>query len=128
FVVHSMPSGAAAPLGELKMEVANVHSGRSVYDLSLRMHQTPQGLIGAFEYNTDLFERATLERMIEHFLVLLEGAVADPGRRLADLPLLTEAERARLLMRWGTNAENFSEEFSLRELAELLGARALYVL
>jgi non-ribosomal peptide synthetase component F len=92
------------------------------------MHQTPQGLIGAFEYNTDLFERATLDRMTEHFLVLLEGAVADPGRRLADLPLLTEAERDRLLTEWGRNAENFSEEFSLRKLAELLGARALYVL
>ena len=128
FVVHSMPSGEAPPPGELKMEVANVHSGRSVYDLSLRMHQTPQGLIGAFEYNIDLFERATLERMVEHFLVLLEGAVADPGRRLADLPLLTEAERARLLTQWGRNAENFSEEFSLGELAEQVGARVLYVL
>jgi non-ribosomal peptide synthetase component F len=45
------------------------------------------------QYNTDLFDGATIERMAGHFVTLLDGIVTDPGRRLRELPLLTEFER-----------------------------------
>ena len=49
------------------------------------------------EYNTDLFEAATIERMLRHFEVLLEGVIADPDdAQSRELPLLTEAERAQV--------------------------------
>jgi amino acid adenylation domain-containing protein len=92
FVVHSAPKSAVS-LSDVRMEIASAHSGRSIYDLTLRMHHTPRGLVGGFEYNTDLFEEATIRRMIEHFHTLLAGVVADPDCRLAALPLLAEAER-----------------------------------
>ena len=50
-------------------------------------------LICALQYNTDLFDRATIERMAGHFTTLLRGLVADPDKRLSELPLLTEAEK-----------------------------------
>jgi hypothetical protein len=92
FVVHSAPKTAVS-LSDVRMEIASAHSGRSIYDLTLRMHHTPRRLMGGFEYNTDLFEEATIQRMIEHFHTLLAGIIADPDCRLAELPLLTEAER-----------------------------------
>jgi amino acid adenylation domain-containing protein len=51
-------------------------------------------------YATALFEVATARRLLEHLRVLLEGAVADPGRRLSTLPLLTDAELRRELVEW----------------------------
>ncbi len=54
------------------------------------------GLLLSFEYATDLFEAATIERLAGHFQTLLAGAVAAPGRRLSELPLLTAGERQQL--------------------------------
>ena len=49
------------------------------------------------EYNTDLFDRDRIERMVGHLQVLLEGATKDPERKIAELPMLTAAERHMLL-------------------------------
>jgi amino acid adenylation domain-containing protein len=66
-------------------------------DLALFMQEAALGLEAALEYNTDLFDLATIGRMAGHLQILLEGIVADPDRRISDLPLLTEAERGELL-------------------------------
>ncbi|MFS8070483.1 MAG: non-ribosomal peptide synthetase, partial [Byssovorax sp.] len=58
------------------------------------------GLLGSFEYSTDLFDDATIDRLIAHLRALLEGAVADPGQALAALPMLGEGERRQLLEGW----------------------------
>ena len=52
------------------------------------------------EYSTDLFERATIQRMLGHFQRFLEGIAADPDQRIGQLPMLTEAERRQLLVEW----------------------------
>ena len=66
----------------------DVETGVSKFDLSLEMDNRPEGLIGRFEYNSDLFDRATIERMSGQWRTLLEGIAADPGRPLSALPLL----------------------------------------
>jgi amino acid adenylation domain-containing protein len=73
------------------------HNGTSKFDLTLGLTEMPEGLHGIFEYNTDLFDSTTIERMATHFRRLLEGVVADSSRRLSDLPLLDEAEQAQAL-------------------------------
>ena len=70
-----------------------VHSGTSKFDLTLDLRETSEGIKGGIEYNTDLFEAATITRMLAHFQVLLEGIVANPEQCLSDLPLLTPAEQ-----------------------------------
>jgi amino acid adenylation domain-containing protein len=89
FVVHNaeQSAAAAAQLGDVKMELASTHSGRAIFDLTVRLHRTPEGLFGGFEYNTDLFDAATVKRMIEQFQTLLASVVADPDQKLEDLPL-----------------------------------------
>ncbi|MFH0245768.1 amino acid adenylation domain-containing protein [Streptomyces sp. HK10] len=59
------------------------------------------GLRAELEYNTDLFDAATADRMLTHLRTLLEAAAADPHRRLSALPALP-ADEQRLLDRWGT--------------------------
>ncbi|RYZ37359.1 MAG: non-ribosomal peptide synthetase, partial [Myxococcaceae bacterium] len=55
-----------------------------------------------WEYNRDLFDRSTMERMAAHFLRLLEAAVASPGTPVSRLPMLSEAERRALVANGST--------------------------
>ena len=52
----------------------------------LTMSETAEGLAGAWEYNTDLFDRSTIERMAGHLQTLLAAAVADPDQPIAACP------------------------------------------
>src|SRR2546429_8774899 len=78
----------------------DVETGITELDLTLELDDRPEGLIGRFEYSTDLFDAATIERMVGHWQILLEGIVADPELCLSELPLLTETERHQLLVEW----------------------------
>ncbi|MBV9061151.1 MAG: amino acid adenylation domain-containing protein, partial [Pseudonocardiales bacterium] len=51
-------------------------------------------------YDPHLFDRSTVERMAAHLLVVLDGITADPSQPLAQLPVLTTAEREQLLVQW----------------------------
>src|SRR5207248_432089 len=59
---------------------------------------------------TDLFDAATIERMAAHLLVLLEGIAADPDRPIAELPLLSEVERQRVLVEWNDTTLDVPDE------------------
>ncbi len=74
--------------------------GMAQFELTLNMLETEQGFVTALEYNADLFNADTIERMLEHFRILLEGIVANPAHPIATLPMLTEAERRQVLGQW----------------------------
>ncbi|MFL6194388.1 MAG: amino acid adenylation domain-containing protein, partial [Thermoanaerobaculia bacterium] len=68
----------------------------SKFDLSLHMGRGEGELTAVVEYASDLFERATIQRMLGHLRTLLEGIVAEPEARIGDLPILTDEERAQI--------------------------------
>jgi amino acid adenylation domain-containing protein len=114
---------ATLELPGLKLSPVQVESDATPFDLTLLMAETGQSLSGAFVYNSDLFDGATVRRLVDHFEVLLEGVVADPARRISDLPLLTSRERQRLLREWGGAGKEFPRDESLHELFERQAAR-----
>src|SRR5207245_1627454 len=69
------------------------------FDLTLGVAESEQGIEAALEYNTNLFEPATVKRMLMHWQQALQSLVQQPDQRVADVSLLTETERA-LLERW----------------------------
>jgi non-ribosomal peptide synthetase component F len=69
-------------------------TGTAKFDLNLTVGETEEGLMGAVEYNTDLFEAETIDRMVGHYHRLLEAVVANSDQRLSDLPMLAESETA----------------------------------
>ena len=79
----------------------------ALLDLTLQIVSKDEELLCIFEYNTDLFEEATIKRMLGHFQTLLEGIVADPEQRLSRLPLLTEGERQQLLVEWNDSRTDY---------------------
>jgi len=76
----------------------------SKYDLTLMFDELDGALMGAFEYNRDLFARETVARMVTHLRTLLEAVVADPERMVARVPLLSGAERRQLTEEWNATA------------------------
>lgn len=87
-------------------------------DLSLDMHETASGLMGVFEYNTDLFDGTTIDRMVEHFRHLLSAIVNHPEQRLSEFPLLTAAERHQLLVEWNHTQIHYAKDQCFHQLFE----------
>jgi aspartate racemase len=109
------PGIAARPL--------EIDTGTAKYDLTLELRETPEGLRGAFEYRTDLFDAATISRMAGHFETLLESVIADPEQRVLDLALLTEAERRQILVEWNETGTGALPPKCLHQLFEEQVAR-----
>jgi amino acid adenylation domain-containing protein/non-ribosomal peptide synthase protein (TIGR01720 family) len=107
------------------LTVSRIDQERPVtqFDLMLVMQQTPAGLVGQFQYATDLFEAGTIARLAEHFVRLLDGIVADPQRRVSELALLGEAERHQLVSGWNDTAVSYPQPHALHELFAAQAAR-----
>ncbi len=119
-------SGGRIALGGLQLESLRIEERRAQFDLTLRVAEEAGGRLRAsLEYNADLFDGETAERMLGHFRTLLAGAVADPERPLSRLPLLAPAERWQLLVGWNATATGQAEarELRLHQLFEAQAAR-----
>jgi amino acid adenylation domain-containing protein len=92
--------------------------GSEKFDLSVTLVERANGLKATFGYNTDLFDEATVVRMMGHFRRLLEAIAADPEQSIADLPLLTESEEQKLLVEFNQTAGSYSRDSSLPQLFE----------
>jgi amino acid adenylation domain-containing protein len=100
-----------------------VDNGTSKFDLTLFLENRPDRFLATVEYNTDLFEPATIERMVGHLQTLLEGIAADVEQRIGQLPFLTEAERHRLLVDWNRTEADYPRDRCLAQLIEEQAAR-----
>ena len=98
-------------------------SGAAKFDLTLAVTELDDGMTVTFEYAIDLFDSPTIRRMLGHFLVLLEGVVAEPEQRLSELPLLSPAERQQLLIEWNNTAAPFPRDCCIHTLFEIQAAR-----
>jgi amino acid adenylation domain-containing protein len=78
---------------------------------------------GAFSYNTDLYEAASIERMAGHFMQLLESIAQDSQASLATISMLTEAERAEQVVAWNQTKRGYEGAETLPELVEAQVAR-----
>jgi len=119
FALQNMP----APRGEeeeSELQVAPVDFDANVakFDITLQMLEGPQGIVGSFEYNTDLFDATTIRRMGEHFTTLLTSILANPATPIHRLPLLPPAERTQLVEGWNQTAVDYPQDITLHSLFE----------
>ncbi len=122
FVLQNAPM-APTDLPGLSLEPIDVDTGTTKFDLTLSMMETPQGLRAGFEYNADLFEPATIARMLGCFQTLLEDAVANPATPIARLALLGAAEREEIVTSWNRTRRAFPREQTLHAQVEAQVAR-----
>ena len=84
----------------LELSQVGTDVGVSKFDITLFLQETEDGVGGGIEYNTDLFEAETINRLLQHYGKLLEAMVGDPEQLIVHAELLSEAERHQLLVRW----------------------------
>ncbi|WP_147444808.1 non-ribosomal peptide synthetase [Corallococcus sp. CA053C] len=101
---------------ELTLRPLDVEEATVKFELELGLAESPEGYTGALSYNTDLFEPDTVARMAEHFRTLVEGLVARPEAPLGSLPMLTQAERQRLLVDWNATATEYPRGTTMAEV------------
>ena len=123
FVLQNAPLGEDSdeePSDEQRsdgtMTPIQAQDGTAKFDLTLTMDE--DDLSGMWEYNTDLFDRTTIQRMSQHFEHLLAAIVANPQQRVAELPLLTANERHQLLVEWNETDADYRSEWCIHEWFE----------
>jgi len=107
--------GEAMSLGNMNRTALPVENNTAPFDITFDLNEMPTGLRGSLRYNSDLFDRETMEQLIEHFRTLLEGILVQPNACIWDLPLLTE-ERQQLLATPSVTSPSLSREPDFLEL------------
>jgi amino acid adenylation domain-containing protein len=117
FVLQNAPA-SPLELAGLTVRPLPLETATAKCDLMLSLEETENGLRGTLAYNTDLFEDATIHRLLGHFQVLLAGILADPEQKIGELPLLTAEERRELLIDWNQTATDYPHEQVVHQLFE----------
>ena len=115
FTLQNSPA-TAKKFDDLQLEGVQLNQNTAKFELSLGVQETPDGLLAGFEYNTDLFDRDTIEVMFDHFERILTGIVANPGCAVRDLPMLAADEEQALLSDRNATAQSYPREQTLHEL------------
>jgi hypothetical protein len=96
FGLYNVPE-AAADLGELAVAPFEIEGGAAVFDLSLYLAETPEGLAAMLRYDADLYDAATAERLLDDFEAVVRRVVDAPEERLSALEEHLATERRRRL-------------------------------
>jgi amino acid adenylation domain-containing protein len=102
--------------GALAIHEVRFESSAAAFDLTLEVIEEAEGLSCIWQYNSDLFEAATISRMANYYQNLLQSIVAHPNQRLSNLPFLSEDERRQLLVTWNETQADYPHDQTLVQL------------
>lgn len=106
----------------VQVERFDIERTAARFDLTMEVVETSGVFDVTLTYKTDLFEAATIRRILDHFQLLLEAVVARPEIHIAAVPLVTEEEAAYIKKRNIVEAQSFFEQ-GVHRLFELQAAR-----
>jgi amino acid adenylation domain-containing protein len=116
-VLQNQPTDKSPPQG-LTLRSAPIPHVHAKYDLTLSVLEISGGLACTLEYATDLFDLATIESFAESFKALVDGALAEPGQAMSQLPLLRPEQREELLQTMGVSAAQTLDDRTVHEVFE----------
>ena len=94
------------------------HQRGAAFDLDLAIIETGSEFHFCWQYNTDLFEATTVERIAGNYRTLLLSILTNPEQSISALPLLTEAEQYQLLVEWNNTTKAYSLDKCIHQLFE----------
>lgn len=119
-ILSQQPQWPSLPDWNLATE--EVSNGASKMDMMIVIDERADAIWTAITYNPDLFEPSTVTAMVAHWQKLLAGGLANPDSTIYELPLLTDAERNRILLEWNSTAIDILKHEYLCDLIDA-GAR-----
>ncbi|MCW3463983.1 non-ribosomal peptide synthase/polyketide synthase [Chitinophaga nivalis] len=118
FILQNIPEIPDLALEDVQVSVEPIPNITAKFDLTVDVTITATGLRFRVEYCSDLYEAATIARMMDHYAVLLHAVVADPDQQISRLPLLTAAEEQTLLQTFNDTARSYPTNQSVIDLFE----------
>ncbi|NQZ13138.1 MAG: AMP-binding protein, partial [Algicola sp.] len=112
---NNQSSDSSLELNDLKLSALSTNEDQvtvAKFELTLNAFEAPDGLHFNFEYNSDLFDSATIQRLGTHLLCLLDGIVANPNQRIGLLPMLSADEQYELIQGLNNNPIEFPQHLS----------------
>ena len=97
--------GAKFDFGDVTLDSIETPKSFVIFELAINIVDSGTDLIVECEYNTDLFDRQSISRWLRHYRVLLEAIDQDLDVKLANIPLLADAERRTILEEWNETAQ-----------------------
>ncbi len=116
-VVQNAPLERTSFAG-LDTTLDEVHTGTSKFDLWLQLMAVGDTWTATFEYNTDLWDEASVSRLSRHLTNVLVAVTADPRLAVSAIPLLDEEERRRVVVEFNDTAVDFGRPRLLHEYVE----------
>ncbi|HYR09198.1 MAG TPA: amino acid adenylation domain-containing protein, partial [Longimicrobium sp.] len=128
-VMFTMGAAGGLPrLGEVRADHVDVELETAKFDLNLALLGDAQGLSGVLQYSTDLFDRATIQRMIGHLRRVLQQVSVDADVPVSHLDLLTESERGVVIGEWNRTEAAYPATATIHTLFEAQVARTPHAL
>ena len=88
------------------------------FDLTLMLEEKEAQYVGQLEFNCDLFQQSSIERLVTQFLQLLENLISSPQQAISRIPLLTDQERQQVLVEWNQTEVDHGPPQSLHQSFE----------
>jgi amino acid adenylation domain-containing protein len=121
FILQNTPARASQG-NDLRPKQVKIDKQSAKFDLTLEIWHDLNGLFYEFEYNTDLFKPATIDRFTSHYQTLLETVCTNPQAHIAEISLLTAAERRQCLVEWNATDKEYPQQ-TIQALFESQAAR-----
>jgi amino acid adenylation domain-containing protein/non-ribosomal peptide synthase protein (TIGR01720 family) len=107
----------------LRLRPYQISQQEGQFDITAEFAEGKDVFSGAFKYNTDLFDRSTVENMAEHFSNLLRQIADNKSKPISDFHLITETEKDLILNKWNNtdislSGIDFIDELFLKSAAE----------
>jgi amino acid adenylation domain-containing protein len=116
FVMQNLPGSPALRLGDAQLSEEAIEHSTAQLDLSVSIQEDADGLSGGIVYCADLFDAATIDRMMLHFEQLLESIVAAPATAISELAILAPAETQQLLTAFNDTHRAYPKDKTLIDL------------
>jgi amino acid adenylation domain-containing protein len=107
-----------AQFHRLETSIHRIRPEVSMFDMTIEFLPSGEALDGAIQFNTELFDAPTIDRLWGHLNSYLQQAIAEPEKKVAEISLLTSAERRQLLLEWNRTEQAYPRETPLAELVE----------
>ncbi len=117
FALQNVP-GSMFEIPDLAIDPIRTGAQTVKCDLDVTLWNAPDGLGGSFVYNTDLFDSATITRLMKHYSNLLEEIVANPEKSISELSIISEEESHQLLVEWNNTNSDYPDAKLIHEKIE----------
>ncbi|QFG00391.1 amino acid adenylation domain-containing protein [Psychrobacillus glaciei] len=111
-------SGAETKIGDLEVQYLQVQSKITKEELIVGISESNKRLTVSFEYNTDLFNEETIDRMLTSFHLILQDVVEKPEALIGDLEILSKEENDRIVQEWNQTEDKYPSSDTLHQLFE----------